>query len=156
MDGTSSRLANTSRAERQSDAMDRVLQPLLGRTFDSATFDRQTGEWSFAFDGAVVLRVSAPWRVAVHDCIVLGGEDHGHAFGLPGPVDAFAHLTAHLGGKRVVAAFASATADVAIDFGDGARLEVFNASAGYEGWQLDGPGERWIVGQGGGTLAESR
>jgi hypothetical protein len=47
----------------------------------------------------------------------------------------------------------SPTSDFHIEFGNGHSLEIFNASAGYEGWQLNNGGHL-MVAQGGGQLVE--
>jgi hypothetical protein len=117
------------------------------------TFDSATEQWLFHFDGSFCLQVSSPWRVIEAGAIKLGWKDHGQQFGLPSPIDGMETATRLLGRLPVEAAFASAeTADLSIAFGPSSRLEIFNDSAGYEGWILNGPSGEYIVAQGGGRL----
>ena len=51
--------------------------------------------------------------------------------------------------KEVTAATFNQYGDLEVRFGRDSTLQVFNHSAGYEGWQLYGPGNRYIVAQGG-------
>jgi hypothetical protein len=119
------------------------------------TFDADTLEWVFAFDGQVALRVSAPWRVVSVADIVVGWEDDGHAFGRQTPTDAKRQIPALVGSDRVTDATVDGHGDLRIRFGEATTLEVFNASAGYEGWRLYGPGDRYVVAQGGGHVVDS-
>jgi hypothetical protein len=135
--------------------MTRFLGQLFEQTLESASIDGDTKEWVFMFSGGVALRVSAPWRVVAHGKIALGWEDNGHRFGLQMPIDATERLDALLQGRRIASATVSPLGDLAIDFGADSTLEIFNASCGYEGWQLQGPGQRWIAAQGGGNVSKS-
>jgi hypothetical protein len=135
--------------------MSRSLAQLSKQTLESASFDGDTKEWIFVFSGGVVLRVGAPWRVVAHGEIALGWQDDGHRFGLQKPIDAIERVGTLVQGHRIASATVNPSADLAIDFGGDTTLEIFNASCGYEGWQLQGPGQRWIVAQGGGNVSES-
>jgi hypothetical protein len=57
--------------------------------------------------------------------------------------------------RRIASAMVNSSGDLAIDFGGDSTLEIFNASCGHEGWQIQGPGQRWTVAQGGGNVSES-
>jgi hypothetical protein len=135
--------------------MSRSLGQLSKQTLDSASFDGDTKEWVFVFSGGVVLRVSAPWRVVADGQTALGWQDDGHRFGLQKPIDATERFGALVQGHRIASATVSPSGDLAIDFGGDSTLEIFNASCGYEGWQLQGPGQRWTLAQGGGNVSES-
>jgi len=135
--------------------MTRSLGQLSNQTLESASFDGDTKEWAFVFSGGVVLRVSAPWRVIAHGQIELGWQDDGHRFGLQKPIDATERFGTLVQGHQVASATVSPAGDLVIDFGGDSTLEIFNASCGYEGWQLQGPGQRWILAQGGGNVSES-
>ena len=135
--------------------MIRSLGQLFTQTLESASFNRDTKEWVFVFSGGIALRVSAPWRVVAHGQIAVGWRDDGHRFGLQTPIDATERLGAFVQGHRIASTTVSPSGDLAIDFGGECTLEIFNASCGYEGWQLQGPGERWTVAQGGGHVSES-
>lgn len=135
--------------------MTRSLGQLSKQTLESASFDGDTKQWAFVFSGGVVLRVSAPWRVIAHGQIELGWQDDGHRFGLQNPIDATERFGTLVQGHRIASATVSPPGDLAIDFGDDSILEIFNASCGYEGWQLQGPGQRWILAQGGGNVSGS-
>jgi hypothetical protein len=131
--------------------MSALLRQLLGRALESAAYDSRSQAWTFVFSGPVALTVSAPWRAVVGETITLGWEDQGQVFGLPAPVVARERLGPLLGGK-VEGARVEARGDLSIHFAPQGELQVFNASCGYEGWQLDGPGGEWVVAQGGGRV----
>ena len=112
------------------------------------------GRWRFGFGDGVEIRTDSPWRVVRDGGIVLSSEDHGRPYGLPQPIDAEAECRAKIGGAVVRAAeVRDETRDIVIAFESGARLEVIPLSSGYESWHLWGPGRRFTVAQGGGSLA---
>ena len=135
--------------------MTRSLGQLSDLTLESASFDGDAKEWVFVFSGSVALRVSAPWRVMAQGQIAFGWQDDGQPFGLQMPINATERLGALILGRRAASATVSPSGDLAIDFGSDFTLEIFNASCGYEGWQLQGPGQRWTVAQGGGNVVDS-
>lgn len=132
-----------------------IFSHLEGRKLEAVSHDTECQEWVFAFAGNISLRVSAPWRITSGEAIRLGFEDDGQLFGLPAPLDAQERLGKLAIGRRVESVRAASRGDLVVAFDGDTSLEVFNASAGYEGWELHGPGNRWIVGQGGGRIAES-
>ena len=136
--------------------MMRTLTWLLGTRFDSVALDDESHEWVFSFERQLALRVASPWRIRDGGGrIALGWEDHGQQFGYPSPVDGEARALSLLGGSPIIAADADeASADLSVRTEGGAELQVFNASAGYEGWQLCGEGSGIIVGIGGGGMAD--
>lgn len=76
------------------------------------------------------------WRVVTADGIAHGDEDDGQQFGLPQPVDGEAQTNDFLQGQRLTSVeIDGLTADLRLVFDGGARLDFFNNSAGYEGWQ---------------------
>jgi len=104
------------------------------------------------------LSISAPppWRVVTPGGIAFGADDDGHQFGLPQPVDGEARTNELLKGQTVVELEVDdRTADLKIMFDGGARLDFFNNSSGYDGWQASVPvdgRELAIFAQGGGAL----
>ncbi len=111
--------------------------------------------WEFSLGDDVHFNVASPWRIVRSGCVKLGHCDHQQQFGLPQPVDAEVEATQLLAGRRVLrATLIEHTADVVIDFEGGIRLDVFNNSSGYEGWQLSGGNGRLVVGMGGGEVTE--
>lgn len=119
---------------------------------------RREADWSFCFGPDVSLAVSVPWRIVSDAGIVLGGEDDGHQFGLPKPLDAEALANRLLSDAKVKQLDADElTADLRIVFEGGVRLDIFNNSAGYEGWQAYLPPSEhegnMVIGMGGGGLA---
>ena len=132
--------------------MAKQLTQLEGRTLAGVTFDGETETWLFSFFGRVFLRVNAAWRVRTATNILCGWRDHGQKFGRDAPVDIAVEVRAAFEPATVVSAEASdGTGDLVIRFVNGAALEVFNDSSGYEGWQLDHAGG-CTVGQGGGRV----
>lgn len=122
---------------------------------------RLDGGWSFSFTGTetrgCAIFASAPWRIVTGEGIAHAADDDGQWFGLPAPVDGEARANGILGGKRVFSfTVERVTADICVEFDGGVRLEVFNNSTGYEGWNAAfqvGQVDVTLVGGGGGDLS---
>jgi hypothetical protein len=138
-----------------SDRMTRSLSHLHGQTLSDVSFDPDTQQWVFTFTGQRALRVGAPWRLVFEGRIVIGCEDDGHLFGLERPVDAKERFARAVAGQEVTEAAVNNVGDLDLRFHSGSTLQVFNVSCGYEGWQLFGPGGRFVVAQGGGRVVDS-
>jgi hypothetical protein len=125
-----------------------------GRLLTNVHFDEESdARWNFRFGADIELNVECPWRVMSEGGNTFGGCDHGHQFGLPAPVDGEERTINALDGRPVERAEVHAeSADLTIWFEGNRRLEVFNNSCGYEGWNLHGPKGFLIVAQGGGTI----
>jgi Family of unknown function (DUF6188) len=135
--------------------MNAQVPSILGRSLRSVCRDDETDQWIFDFGEGLCLQVAAPWRLTKSGSIALGHCDHRQKFGLPQPVDAERAFCDLVKDQVVLdAVIANGSADLSIDFGAGIRFEVFNNSSGYEGWQLNLPGGRVLVGQGGGNVVE--
>jgi hypothetical protein len=112
------------------------------------------GTWRFGFGAEAQIEADCPWRLIRDSAIVLSSEDHGHAYGLPAPIDAEAACWVQIGDDLVRAVqVREASRDLVLDFESGARLEILPLSSGYESWKLGGPGGLFVVAQGGGNLA---
>jgi hypothetical protein len=126
---------------------------LLGREGRVSRFE---ADWSFDFGERLNIAASVPWRVVTADGIAHGVEDDGQWFGLTQPVDGEARTNDLLQGQKVVAVeLDGQTADLRIMFDGGARLDFFNNSSGYEGWQASVPAgdkELTVIALGGGRL----
>lgn len=138
--------------------LDALATAMTGCT---CTVTRLENGWSFGFQGpdgrGAGFFVSAPWRIVAESQIVHAVDDDGQRFGLPEPVDGEATTNELLADKRVEALTVDrATADLRVEFEGGIRLDVFNNSAGYEGWNgnfaLNG-NDITLVGGGGGNLS---
>ena len=117
---------------------------------------RREADWNFDFGECLNIAASVPWRVVTADGIAHGDEDDGQWFGLEKPVQGEARTNNLLKGQKVVGVeLDEQTADLRVLFDRGARLDFFNNSSGYEGWQAssraDGK-ELTIVALGGGKL----
>jgi hypothetical protein len=111
------------------------------------------GVWEFDFVAAG-LNLTCPWRIANHGGTVLGASDHGQKFGLPAPVDVISKTPEHLHGATVESVeIDPETSDLRIKFSDGARIDAFNDSSGYEGWNYSDRSGVMLVAMGGGRLA---
>lgn len=132
------------------------LSHLHGQRLSHAAFDADTHEWVFTFTGRRVLQITAPWRIVSETDIVLGRDDDGQLFGLNTPVDAKERIARAVAGKEVTHMTVSKFGDLDVRFASSVSLQVFNDSCGYEGWQLFGPGEKWVVAQGGGRVVDSK
>jgi len=99
------------------------------------------------------LQVGGIWRVVAKGHIEITSEDHQQVFGLPKAVDAGLGLQDTLSSATITnAKVLPETGDLAISFGDRARLEIITDSSGYESWVLRRPDSTELVGAGGGTL----
>ena len=111
------------------------------------------GVWQFDFERAG-LTIECPWRIVSAGVVVLGASDHGEKFGLPAPVDVISETIDKLGSRRVEAVEINPdTGDLCIRFSGDARIEAFNNSAGYEGWNYADRTGVMVVAMGGGSLA---
>lgn len=116
---------------------------------------RREADWSFGFGERLNIAASIPWRVVTPDGIAHGAEDDGQRFGLSNPVDGEARTNELLRGRKVVGVeLDEQTADLHVFFDGGARLDFFNNSSGYEGWQatVGGQDGLTITALGGGKL----
>lgn len=130
---------------------------LRGRLLVSLKYDEETFQWVFDFGDRYVLRVICAWRLCANGRIRLGHQDDGQLFGLKQPLDAKHRLLEALEGRCIVEVRLSEdSGDLVLDFGANSRLEFFNDSCGYEGWDFFLPGRRWVVAQGGGKLSLGR
>jgi hypothetical protein len=114
------------------------------------------GSWSFGFEGRLGLNVQCPWRIVSDNGIELGNVDDGQLFGLPEPVNGAAaalKLLAPTAIERVQ--ITEKTGDIVLEFESGIRLEVFNHSSGYEGWNCGIPSGLEVIGMGGGSTANA-
>ena len=106
---------------------------LIGR---SCVVGHREHDWTFDFSGSLGLAVSAPWRIIFNGRIAFASEDDGQLFGLKSPVNGEAKAGKLLEGRAVTAAsLDKETADLTLHFGAATRIDVFNNSMGYEGWQ---------------------
>jgi hypothetical protein len=117
---------------------------------------RREADWSFDFGERLNIASSVPWRIVTAEGIAHGDEDDGQWFGLAQPIDGEGRSNELLRGQKVVAvALDEQTADLEIAFDGGVRLDLFNNSAGYEGWQASVPVGReefTVIALGGGRL----
>ena len=125
---------------------------MVGRAVCEVSFHEPT-LWWFNFGQKVGVGVECLWRLVEHSRVILTGQDHGHQFGLPAPVDAVGRCTGLFSNRCVSAVqLREATADLLIEFTDDLRLEVIPNSSGYESWQLHDPSGATYYAQGGGQI----
>ncbi len=119
---------------------------------------RREHDWDFDLQNGRGLAVSCHWRIVSSDGIALTEEDDKQWFGLAEPIDAAMRATALFAGATVTSVKVDqTTADLCLGFSNGLRLDLFNNSAGYEGWKgsfmlEDGRGCS-IIALGGGGLS---
>ncbi len=128
---------------------------LVGKT---CSIRRLEFSWAVSFAGGPGLMIEAPWRIVSNGRIAISAYDDGQMFGLGAPLDAQAEANRLLRGRVVLRASVDReTADLTLQFDGGPRLDVFNNSAGHEGWQASGAsiaGEVWsVIALGGGDVA---
>jgi len=138
----------------QHDQVTEFEASLIGR---SCVIGRREHDWAFDLGGGVALAVSAPWRIVSNGRIAFASEDDGHGFGLKARVDGEAEALKLIGDKAITAATVDReTADLMIHFDAAIRIDVFNNSMGYEGWQANYTihGKSWsLIAMGGGEVA---
>jgi|SRR5437762_4202415 len=125
----------------------------LNGTVCTRVYEHYPGNFTFQF-GAATLAVDTLWRVIANGRVALTSRDHGHQFGLPAPVDAYAEAVSLLRGRQVVdVRLAQGSADLVVEFDGGQRVEILTDSSGYEPWTLHAPGVH-LVAHGGGRVAD--
>jgi len=127
---------------------------LVGR---SCVVERREHDWAFDLTGGIGLAVSCPWRIVAAGGIAFGSGDLVEVFGRAVPVDGEAVAHWALDGKVITAASVDRqTADLTLQFGQETRIDIFNDSSCYEGWQAGygTSGKGWsVIALGGGELA---
>lgn len=151
-------VANTrpvcERALVERDYLSEFQQAFVGR---SCSLEREPPFWRASFGDLFTISFKVPWRIVAKGRVALGHEDDGHWFGLPAPLDGEARAACLLAGRLVQAVHLDLeTGDLRIVFDGGTRIDLFNHSCGYEGWDAyyDVGGSRWgVIAMGGGELA---
>ncbi len=112
------------------------------------------GCWRFVFEQWEYIQTGCLWRIVKDNRLILTCEDHGQQFGLPAPIDAGSKAMEEFASAPVRAVvLREATGDLLIEFEQGLRLEIISNSAGYEAWEVHGPGRVCVVAQGGGQMS---
>ena len=131
-----------------------LSQKLTGRR---CSIQRREGDWAASIHGGGVISLGVPWRIISEGRIAFADQDDGQKFGLPAPLDGEAEANRLLSGKTIEKVTVDPeTADLGLHFESGVRLEAFNYSAGYEGWQIILPpaeGGMWVIALGGGDVS---
>jgi hypothetical protein len=125
---------------------------LVGRI---CSVQRREHDWIIDFQDEINIVVSTgtPWRIIRQGRIAFASSDDGQKFGLPAPIDGEVRVRELLDKMPVTSTVIDRqTADIAIDFVSDMRLEIFNNSSGYEGWQAHCRGIQ-LIGLGGGDTA---
>lgn len=112
---------------------DELLASLCGKRLETVEHPERGAEWRFGFAGGYSLNVGGPWRLVAGGEVRLGSEDHRQQFGLPQPLHAHACLAEFAVGRCVESVATSTLGDLHVHLGEGASIEVFNESCGYEG-----------------------
>jgi hypothetical protein len=127
---------------------------LIGR---SCVVTRREHDWAFDLSDGFGLAVSAPWRIVSNNRIAFASEDDRQMFGLTSPVDGEIEARRLLGGKTITATMLDRqTADLTLQFDTTTPIDVFNNSAGYEGWEatyIIEDERRSLIALGGGEVA---
>ncbi|MEQ1670532.1 MAG: DUF6188 family protein [Hyphomicrobium sp.] len=128
-----------------------IADSLLGKVLQGVRFGEEGFLWTFAFDGGVTLTCECPWRIVHAGRIAFTDTDHDQIFGRASPIDGHAICRQLLAGQTVKEVAVSADAgDLLLGMSNGARLQTWTSSAGYESWQLFLPTGDMIVAMGGG------
>jgi hypothetical protein len=133
-------------------ASDLMLRSLSGASL-RALQQSAEGVWQFDFETAG-LTVECLWRIVSGGSVVLASSDHGQKFGLPAPIDLVSASLERLKGLKLEGIDLNPeTADLCLRFSGSTRLDTFNDSFGYEGWNYRDREGAMVVAMGGGTLA---
>lgn len=107
--------------------------------------------WSFSFTDNICVYETGFWRLFKNNKIVFISEDHGHQFGLPKPVDLIKEVTEVLKNKKLQEIKVTETGDLNLIIEDNILIEFFITSMGYENYQFQINGLRYIA-LGGGDI----
>ena len=144
-------------AQMSDNALPTLDLALRGRRCD---VQRLEHGWTLGFGDGHALTIEAPWRIVQDGRIAFADSDDGQMFGLPQPIEGEARSNQLLGGRHVALLEVDHdTADIRLYFDDGTRLDIFNRSCGYEGWQASfrtAEQNVSIIGMGGGGLTIAR
>ncbi len=102
----------------------------------SCSIQRREFDWIFLFGDEGTIVAEAPWRIVQDGRIVHAMSDDGQKFGLAEAVDGEARANGLLEAKFVERIeLDRMTADLRLHFSSQTRIDLFNASSGYEAWQ---------------------
>ncbi len=105
------------------------------------------------FGTVLSITIEALWRLNDGQNIVVTGDDHGHIFGLPVPVDAAAKANARLADNKLESVdFDGVTGDLKFKFAGALTFEIVSNSSGYESWTIWRDGEFFAAGANGGVV----
>ena len=135
------------------DLLLQLEKQLVGRQCEIV---RREADWAANLVGGGSISLPVPWRIVANGRIAFANKDDGQQFGLPAPVDGEVEANRLIRGRSISKVLvAPDTADLTLNFGNGLRLDAFNNSAGYEGWQIALPkenGDMLIIALGGGEV----
>lgn len=132
----------------------RFSQALVGRR---CLVERREHDWTFDFGGGCVIEVTAAWRLVGKEGVAFADRDDDVDKLKPWPLGGETFPAKALKRKRVEQVdLDPVTGDMRVVFDSKLRLEVFNNSATYEGWQacfaIDGQNVS-LVGMPGGGIS---
>jgi len=111
--------------------------------------------WTIQFSDGTTLTIECPWRIVANSAIAFGYKDHNQQFGLTEPINGVARAESLLRSSDISnACVDDETGDLTILCSDGVRLELFNDSSGYEGWQMNCSDGSEFIGMGGGAISK--
>jgi len=133
--------------------MELDLSWIVGNVVERVQYDAQTRRWFFAISDQTMLAVDCSWKIILPRTVPLASGDHGQQYGLTSPIDA-AGKAMELLARHKIRSIASdkLTSDLTINFEDDIILRTFNASSGFEAWQLTGPQGVEFIAQGNGNI----
>jgi hypothetical protein len=136
------------------DPLSTFASALHGRAY---VVGKRDYDWALDFGDQFSIAVSVPWRIVSSAGIAFADSDDGQRFGPPEPIVGATRANTILMDRRVTRVEVDLlTADLHVYFDGETRIDVFNHSSGYEGWQASYPsesGQTQIIGLGGGDLA---
>lgn len=137
--------------------LDELEVALTGR---ACWVERREHDWLLDLGEGMFVAVKVPWRIVFEGRIAFARDDDAQLFGRSVPVDGEEEARRLLGAKLITKAVVDRqTGDLALHFGPETRLDVFNNSIGYEGWNTRYVigGRRWFaIALGGGEMAFMR
>jgi hypothetical protein len=129
-----------------------TLEWMIGKRCTSV-YENAEGCFTFEIGGGG-LHTTCAWRVVVDGRLAVAHRDHKQRFGLPAPLDACASVMEFVGGREITDALVDPViGDIVITFAENRKLEVFNDSAGYEGWTMGAPDKYVLFAASGGEVS---
>lgn len=121
--------------------------------FHSLTYEKDGGNWYFAFEDRICFNTQSIWRLLKDREIVRVSCDNEQQFGLPKPINLAEEMNDCVKGKKLIEIKVKQdTADLLLTLTDNLQIEIFISSSGYESYNFMIDNKNYI-GLGSGDIA---